>query len=186
MNQENRQGCNHREPDEKNESSPHGHLAPAATTQTTGEITEALDGSCRAEGVVLGLRHYGSLLTGGTPFALLSVVVDQLDIFGGSVGPLGTDSPFLVDAVAVRTGAIALQLLESIARGDPQIAENLGSVKDQQRTEGDPLSSVIGLADSLPCPDPFGLLVSQRPDYTTVTDGFSNCKRYAKNASRTT
>jgi hypothetical protein len=100
------------------------------------------------------------------------VVVDQLDIFGGSVGPLETDPPLLVDADAVRTGAVALQLLESIARGDPQIAENLGSVKDQQLPEGNPLSSVIELADPLPRPDPFGLLVSERPDHIVNSNGW--------------
>lgn len=62
MHEEDSQGRNHRYHDEQTEGYPHCNLAPAATAQATGELTEALDGSRRAEGVVLGLRHSGSLL----------------------------------------------------------------------------------------------------------------------------
>ena len=99
--------------------------------------------------------------------SFLSVVVDQFDIFGASVGPLEADPPLLVDTNAVRAGAVALQLFESIARRDPQVAENLGSVEDQQLSEGDPLSGVVKPSDPLPPPDPFGLLLSERPDHIT-------------------
>ncbi len=61
--------------------------------------------------------------------------------------------------------AVALQLFEPIARRDPQVAENLGSVEDQQLPEGDPLGAVVKLADPLPHPDPLGLLVSERSDH---------------------
>jgi hypothetical protein len=73
----------------------------------------------------------------------LSVVIDQLNIFCARVGPFETDPPLLVDPDAVRADAVALQLLESIARGDPQVAENLGSVEDQQLPEGNPLGAVV-------------------------------------------
>ena len=105
---------------------------------------------------------------------LLSVVVDQLDIFGACVGPGEADPPLLVDPDAVRAGAIALQLFESISRRDPQVAENLGGVEDQQLAEGDSLGAVVKLADALPHPDPLGLLVSERPDH--ISD--SNDWRY--------
>ena len=71
MNDENRQGRNQGDPDEQTESYQYCYLAPAATAQTTGEVPEALDGSCRAEGVVLRIRHYGSL-----PWARRSLTAD--------------------------------------------------------------------------------------------------------------
>ena len=54
MNEENRQGRNHGDPDEQAESYPHCHLAPAATAQTTGEVTEALDGPAGLKGSYSG------------------------------------------------------------------------------------------------------------------------------------
>jgi len=99
------------------------------------------------------------------------VIVDQLNIFGALIGPFETDSPLLVDSDAVRAGAVALQLLESIAWGDPQVAENLGGVEDQQLPESNPLGAVVELAGTLPLPDPLGFLVSERPDHIINNNG---------------
>jgi hypothetical protein len=102
---------------------------------------------------------------------LLSVVVDELDIFSAGVGPVETDSPLLVHPDAVRPGTVALQLLESVAGGNPQIAENLGSIKNQQLPEDNSLRAVVESTDSLSLPDPLGLLVSERPDHISDNNG---------------
>jgi hypothetical protein len=103
---------------------------------------------------------------------LLSVVVDQLDIFGASVSPFETDPPLLVDADAVQAGAVSFQFLESIAWRDLQVAEQLGSVENQELPEGNPLGSVVELAGSLPLPDPLGLPISERSDHSSDSNGW--------------
>lgn len=99
------------------------------------------------------------------------MVIDQLNVFSAFIGPFETDSPLLVDSDAVRAGAVALQLLESIAWGDPQVAENLGGFEDQQLPESHSLGAVVELAGTLPLPDPLGFLVSERPDHVSNNNG---------------
>jgi hypothetical protein len=58
--------------------------------------------------------------------AILSVVVNDLNLLWASVGPPETDPPLVVDSDAVLTGPIALQLLEPVARRQTKLVERNG------------------------------------------------------------
>jgi hypothetical protein len=67
----------------------------------------------------------------------------------------------LVDANAVRTGPAPLELLEPIPGRHPQVVERLGGVEDEQLSQSGTLDLSVELANSLPTPDPFRVLVCE-------------------------
>src|SRR3954464_5235057 len=57
----------------------------------------------------------------GMRMNLSSVIVDDLDVGRSIVRPSKADAILVVDANAVLAGTIALQALEAVVRGNPQI-----------------------------------------------------------------
>jgi len=106
------------------------------------------------------------------------VVVDDLDVFRAGRGPAEADPPLLVDPNAVGRGAVAFELLEPVPWRDSEVAQGIGSIKDQEFPQSDPLGVRIQLADSLPLPDTFGVFVSEGPQHSlSITGSVSNVKR---------
>jgi len=64
------------------------------------------------------------------------VIVDDLDVVGVPVLPAEADPPLIVDANAVLTGAVTLELLQSVARRDAEIVELLGRVYGDKLLRG--------------------------------------------------
>jgi hypothetical protein len=91
------------------------------------------------------------------------VVVDDLHVLGARVGPSEADSPLLVDPNAVRAGAVALELLESVPGWYTQIVEGLCGIEDEQLSERGTLHPLVELAHALSLPSPLRLFVGERP-----------------------
>jgi hypothetical protein len=58
--------------------------------------------------------------------AILSVVVNDLNLLWASVGPPETDPPLVVDPDAVLAGSIALQLLQPVAGRHTKLVDRNG------------------------------------------------------------
>jgi hypothetical protein len=99
------------------------------------------------------------------------VVVDDLDEFGACVSPSEADPPLLVDANAVVPSTIAFQILEPIPRRHPQITQGVGCIENDQLAESHPLGALVELPHSLPLPNAFGVVVSERPDHIDDNNG---------------
>jgi hypothetical protein len=69
-------------------------------------------------------RHLSSLSSTDSA-SVISVIIDDLDIesFSPLVRPFKTDTPTIIDANAVLTGAITLQGFKSISRWKPQVVQ---------------------------------------------------------------
>ena len=119
-------------------------------------------------------------------FAWVLVVVDDLNVLGSRCRPLEADAPLLVDADAVGARPVALELLESVSRGDAQIIERLGGVEDEQLAQRGALGALVEPAHPLTPPDPLSLSVRERSQHTipSITRSVMNGKRYAKAVDR--
>jgi hypothetical protein len=94
-----------------------------------------------------------------------SVVVDNFNLGWARPGPSKADPPLIVDADAVLAGPVALQLLQSIARGNSEIVEIYRGVEDEEFSKGDPGCKGVELADASAIPDRLGVLVGERPQH---------------------
>src|SRR5437867_4428451 len=65
-----------------------------------------------------------------------SVVVHDLNVLWSRRRPPEADAPLLVDANAVGVGAVALELLQPVARRDSKVSEVVGGIQDQELAEG--------------------------------------------------
>jgi len=105
------------------------------------------------------------------------MVVDNLDIYGSSLGPDEADPVLVVDADAVLPGACAFQRLQSIAGRHPQVVETTGDLQLAQLASGDRLNRL-----QTPHPSPackrLGVGGLERDDHTViVTLSVINVKR---------
>jgi len=66
------------------------------------------------------------------------MVVCYFNVIGVSAFPVKADSPLIVDPDTVLPLAIALQGLETVARGDPEVFKVLGPVKVQELSPCNP------------------------------------------------
>lgn len=100
-------------------------------------------------------------------FVWMSVVVDDLNVLGPRCRPLEADAPLLVDADAVGACPVALELLESVSRGNAQILERLGGVEDEQLAQRSALGALVEPARPLTPPDSLSFFVRERSQHTT-------------------
>jgi hypothetical protein len=89
------------------------------------------------------------------------VVVSDLDVGGSGRGPGEADAPLVVDADAVLSLAVAVELFETVAGRDPQVVDGLGGVEDQQLAVRNSLEVGAEFADVRSLPDELGLLVRE-------------------------
>src|SRR5688572_14588171 len=66
-----------------------------------------------------------------------SVIVNNLNVLRSSIGPSKADAPLVIDADAVLTAAISLQLLQTIARRGAQELKRLRCIELDQLPRGD-------------------------------------------------
>jgi hypothetical protein len=93
------------------------------------------------------------------------VVVGDLDVSLASGCPGETDAPLVIGADVVLPFAVAMQLLEAIARRDSQVVDYLGGVENQELAVRNSLKVGAAFADMLAIPDELGLFVRERPDH---------------------
>ena len=67
------------------------------------------------------------------------MIINNLDPEGVHVSPPKADPPLVIDANTVLAGAIALELLQTIAGRDAEIIELLGGVDDAELPEHEPV-----------------------------------------------
>jgi hypothetical protein len=60
------------------------------------------------------------------------VVIPYLNVIGVTVPPPETDTPLVVDAYAVFTNAMTLELLEPVSRRQSQVSQSLRRIKYQE------------------------------------------------------
>ena len=65
------------------------------------------------------------------------MVVDDLDIFRPRLAPSEADPVLIVDPDTVLPGTVTLELLEAIARRNPEVVEFLGRIQRLELTNGD-------------------------------------------------
>jgi hypothetical protein len=94
------------------------------------------------------------------------VVVDDLDVLRPSLGPPETNTPLLVDADAVGTSPVSLELLEPVPRRHPQIIERLGGIENEQLSQSGTLNILGELARAPSLPDKLGFPIRERPQHT--------------------
>jgi hypothetical protein len=85
----------------------------------------------------------------------------------------------VVDADAVGTGAVSLQLLQPVPGRNTKIAESVSGVEDEELAQGSALGLLIKPFRSSSLPDPFGVLVPEGLQHlVSITDTVMNGKRY--------
>jgi hypothetical protein len=99
---------------------------------------------------------------------LLSVVVNELNLFRARLGPLEADPPLIVDPDAVLTPAITLERFEPIPGRNAEVGEIEGGMEDLQLAQGRPLHLRIHRSDPPFVPDLFSSLVPERPDHDST------------------
>lgn len=109
------------------------------------------------------------------------VVVSYLDVCGTCGCPGEADAPLVVDADAVLPLAVAVQLLEAVARRNPKVVDVFGGVEDQELAVSNSLKVGAERADVRAMPDELGLLARERLDHSiTITRRVTNCKEEAE------
>jgi hypothetical protein len=70
---------------------------------------------------------------------MVLMVIYDLHVFNAAISPKETDAVFVIDADGVLAFAVALERLQPVARGNPEIAEFLCNVELLEFAESDPL-----------------------------------------------
>jgi hypothetical protein len=81
------------------------------------------------------------------------VVVGDLDVCRTCRGPGEADAALVVDSDAVLSLAIAIQLLEAVARWNSKVVDVFGGVEDQELAVGNSLKVGTERADVRAIPD---------------------------------
>jgi hypothetical protein len=93
------------------------------------------------------------------------VVIDDLDVVCISGSPAETDPPLGVDPNAMLAGPIPLQLLQTIARRQPQIIERRRCIEHTELPERDPLEICPQLSHREALEETFGIAVPEALDH---------------------
>ena len=107
------------------------------------------------------------------------VVVNDLDFVGITIVPAKADPPLIIDPDTVLPGAIALELLEPVARRDTKVVQRFGGVHGHQLPQHDPAEVSRISADRLPVEEPGCVAVTETCDHPRkLTRRVNNVKRY--------
>jgi hypothetical protein len=94
------------------------------------------------------------------------VVVNDLNLLGIPFAPSKADAPLTIDTNAVLSGALAGQLLDSIARRAAKIVQGFGGVQNQQLTMGYPLQLDGPPPHAKPLEDLLGVAIPEALDHS--------------------
>ena len=100
------------------------------------------------------------------------MVVDDGDIECISVSPTKADAPLVVDPNAVVAGAIATELLQPIARWDPQIVELRAGIELDELASRHPLQLPRPLPHGSAAEDPLRVPVGEGLDHALDLNGY--------------
>jgi len=95
------------------------------------------------------------------------VVIDDLNVAGISRTPAETYPPLLVDSDTVLPISVTPELLNSVARRDPKIVENRGSIEHPEFPKGGPLNPRPKFLDGFTPEQALSVAVSETLDHTT-------------------
>ena len=96
------------------------------------------------------------------------MIVDQLDLVRIAAPPFEAQAPLVVDANAPLAGPIAAQLLEAVARWNPEVLGRGGGVQDPQLAEPDALDIGTPLPDRLAVVQSFRVAVAEGADHNYI------------------
>ena len=93
------------------------------------------------------------------------MIVNDFDAIRVSFSPLKADTPLLIDADAVLTGAITRQPLQMVRRGTSQIRQSLSSVKNLELSSRGALYLRRDLSGELAPEQSFCFFVAEAPNH---------------------
>jgi hypothetical protein len=96
------------------------------------------------------------------------VVVGDLDIVRIAGVPPETDAPLVIDPNAVLARSVAHQLLQPVARRDPEVGEFHGGVQLPQLPQGDPLQGDRQTPYGLPVEQASRIPVTEASDHRGI------------------
>ena len=107
------------------------------------------------------------------------MVVNDLDVMRVAILPAKADPPLIVDPDTVLSSAIALELLEPVARRNTKVVQGFSCVHNHQLPQHDP-AEVAGIsADRLPVEEAGSVAVAEALDhFCKLTRRVNNVKRY--------
>jgi hypothetical protein len=92
------------------------------------------------------------------------MIVNNLDVIRVSFSPFEADTPLLIDTDAMLARAITRQLLQVVRRGNAQIRQSLGSVKNLELSSCGALYLRRDLSGELAPEQSFCLSVAEAPN----------------------
>lgn len=95
------------------------------------------------------------------------MIIDDLNIEGVAVFPAKTDPPLIIDANAMLAGPIAFELLQPVARWNPEILESLGSIDEPQLAKHRPVQLGREPAHTLALKDTLCLPIGEALNHAT-------------------
>lgn len=129
----------------------------------------------------VGVQHFAGV--NGSEFSrghvVSSVVVHDRDVIRVAVPPDETHPPLVVDPDAVLAGAVAAQLLQTVARWDAEVVERFRRVDRDELPEHDPAQLGRVPTDRIAGKEAFGVVVAEALDHQSMlTQRVTNVKRY--------
>ena len=94
------------------------------------------------------------------------MIVHDFNFVGVAAVPAKANTPWVIYPDTVLTLPIAAELLQSVARGNPQVIEGLRGIKQEQLPQTSSSHRWRELRDRLPLEQPLRLLVAECLDHT--------------------
>ena len=105
--------------------------------------------------------------------------IDDLDVQGIAVFPAKANSPLIVNANAVLTGAVALELFEPVARRHAKVVDRVSGIDRDELSEHRALELGGEAPNGLAAEETLGISVGEGFDHSgIVTRCDHNVKRY--------
>ena len=96
------------------------------------------------------------------------MIIRDFDLHGTLVvGPPEANSVLDVDADAPLVVTVALEFFQAVAGRHPQIVKDFGRVENEELAQCRTLRVLIKSPRAFTSPDPFGVLVAERPQHLT-------------------
>ena len=93
------------------------------------------------------------------------MIIDNLDLEGITVPPSKTDSPLVIDANTVLTGAIASELLQPVPGWDAEVLKLFGRVHDAELSQHEAMELGGKASDALTVEQPLRVAIGEAGDH---------------------
>jgi len=96
------------------------------------------------------------------------VIIHHLDVEGVATLPAEAEPPLVVDPDAPFAGPVTSQLLQPVARGNPQVVQADGCIQEAKLAEPGPLHIRAPPADGFSVEEALGVTVAEAPDHPGI------------------